>query len=78
MSKVFVTGGAGFIGSYIARELLKDKEDVVIHDAFLNYISPFTSNYEHLLKLRFKDILNKIKIVRGDIRHKGRFLKILK
>lgn len=78
MTKIFITGGAGFIGSYITKELLKNNDEVVIHDAFLNYISPFKSNYEFLLKLRFKGILDKVKIIRGDIRHKGRFLKILK
>jgi len=75
--KIFITGGAGFIGSYITRELLASGDEVVIHDAFLNYISPFESNYERLLNLRFKGILDKVKIIRGDIRHKGRFLKIL-
>jgi len=76
--RIFLTGGAGFIGSHICRELLKEGDEIVIHDAFLNYISPFKSNYEHLLKLRFRGIVDKVKIIRGDIRHKGRFLKILK
>jgi len=53
MGKVLLIGGAGFIGSHIARKLLEQKDDVIIHDAFLNYISPFESNYEKLLKLRF-------------------------
>jgi len=42
--KVLITGGAGFIGSYIARKLIEQKDEVVIHDAFLNYVSPFDSN----------------------------------
>lgn len=77
MSKVFLTGGAGFIGSYITKELLKEKDEILIHDAFLNFIDPLESNYDILLKLRLADIKDKVKIVRGDIRHKGRFLKIL-
>ena len=54
--KVLLSGGAGFIGSYIVRKLLEQNDEVIIHDAFLNYISPFESNYEKLLKLRSKSI----------------------
>ncbi|MBI2139419.1 NAD-dependent epimerase/dehydratase family protein [Candidatus Woesearchaeota archaeon] len=78
--KVFLTGGAGFIGSAIARKLLSQGEEVIIHDAFLSYIDPLESNYEKLLKLRLGDITadGKARIIRGDIRHKGRLLKILR
>lgn len=77
MSKVFITGGAGFIGASVAKMLIKDKDEVLLHDAFLNFIDPLESNYEAYLKVRLQDIKDKVKIVRGDIRHKGRFLKIL-
>ena len=76
--KVLLSGGAGFIGSFIAKRLLEDGDEVIIHDAFLNYVSPFESNYEKLLNLRFEGIRDKVEITRGDIRHKGRFLKILR
>ena len=76
--KILLIGGAGFIGSYIAKELLKQGDEVIIHDAFLNYINPLQSNYETFLKLRLRDIKDKVNIIRGDIRHKGRFLKILR
>jgi len=76
--KVFIIGGAGFIGVNIAKELVERGDEVVLHDAFLNYISPFKSNYEKLLKIRFKGINDKVKVIRGDMRHKGRLLKILK
>lgn len=77
MSKVFITGGTGFIGAAIAKKLINEGDDMLLHDAFLNFIDPLESNYETLLKLRLKDIKDKVKVVRGDIRHKGRFLKIL-
>ena len=77
MSKVFITGGAGFIGSQIARELLKEKDEILLYDAFLNFISPLDSNYEAYLKLRLKDIRNKVKIVRGDIRNTGHLFSAL-
>ena len=78
MAKIFLSGGAGFIGAVIAKKLIKNGSEVIIHDAFLNYVSPLKSNYEHLLKLRLDDIKDKVEIIRGDIRHKGRFLKILR
>ncbi len=76
--KVLISGGAGFIGSFVAKELIKRGDEVVIHDSFLNYISPFKSNYHQLLNLRFQGMMDKVEMIRGDIRHKGRFLKILK
>jgi len=76
--KVLISGGAGFIGSYLTKELLKKGHEVVIHDSFLNYISPLQSNYQSLLKIRLAPIKDKVVIERGDIRHKGRFIKILK
>lgn len=77
MSRVFITGGLGFIGSAIAKELIKQKDEVLLHDAFLNFIDPTESNYYNLLKLRLREVKDKVELVRGDVRHKGRFLKIL-
>jgi UDP-glucose 4-epimerase len=77
MSKVFITGGAGFIGVATAKQLVKSQDQVLLHDAFLNFIDPLKSNYEPYLKLRLEKIKDKVDIVRGDIRHKGRFLKIM-
>lgn len=51
--KWFITGGTGFIGSYIVRELLKQKQTIVIFD----------KNSAALPA----DIKGKVKIIRGDI-----------
>jgi UDP-glucose 4-epimerase len=40
MSCVFVTGGAGFIGSHLVNRLTTDKHDVVIYDNLLRRRSP--------------------------------------
>jgi len=54
MSVVMITGGLGFVGSHVARELLKRGYDVVLMDV---------KNKEILIK----DIKDKTKIVKKDI-----------
>ncbi|MBR9700128.1 NAD-dependent epimerase/dehydratase family protein [Candidatus Woesearchaeota archaeon] len=78
MGKVLLVGGAGFIGVYLAKELLNAGDEVVIYDAYLNYIDPAKSNYDTFLHLRLEDIRDKVKIIRGDIRNKARFFTVLK
>ena len=74
--KVFITGGCGFIGSYLARELLKQGCDLLLFDAFLNFMDPFTSNYQFFLKARMQDLQGKVRIERGDIRVQKRMQQI--
>lgn len=88
--KVLIAGGAGFIGSYITKELVSRGDEVIIVDALLNYVSPFDRNYkisddvlnrkwsiQELLEIRFGQYKDKVKFIRGDIRHKARFAEIL-
>lgn len=77
MSKIFITGGAGFIGSFLAKELLENGDEVIIYDAFLNYVDPNKSHYHHYLNLRLNVLNGKVEIVRGDIRNKGLLLRTL-
>ena len=44
MSKIVITGGAGFIGSHIAEALAKDGHEVVIIDNLDDYYSPELKN----------------------------------
>jgi len=55
---VIITGGAGFIGSYLARKLISNGANVTILDNFS------TGNIDNL-----KDIKDKIHIIRGDIKN---------
>ena len=64
--KVMVTGGAGFIGSNLVRELLKSKANVVVYD---NFLSGDMSN--------LKEVKNTIKVIKGDVLNKN-FSSILK
>ena len=74
MAKIFLTGGAGLIGHSIAKKLLKQGHDVVIYDAFINYLTPKQSHYPQYLQLRLKELdrfSDKLTIIRGDIRYKS-------
>jgi UDP-glucose 4-epimerase len=72
--KVFLTGGAGFIGHNIAKKLINEGHEVVIYDAFVNYLPPAQSHYPEYLQIRLKELtaLGKfLTIIRGDIRYKS-------
>lgn len=77
MAKVLVIGGAGFIGSYVCRELLEMGHQPIVFDAFINYISPLKSAYQQYLKLRFDGIEDKVKILRGDACNKAQVRRVI-
>jgi len=60
-----ITGGMGFIGTYLAHALLAKGEDVVLFDVITS--SPL-----------IKDIKNKIKIVQGDLASWAEVLEVVK
>jgi dTDP-L-rhamnose 4-epimerase len=68
MSKVLVTGGAGFIGSHTVDELIAQGYEVVVMD-----------NYERQVHLGNKPFYEnkKAKYIRGDIRHRKHWEKCL-
>lgn len=60
--KIFVTGGAGYIGSHVCLELLRKNYDIMVFDDFSN------SSIESLRRVEL--IANrKLKLIVGDIRH---------
>lgn len=67
MARYLVTGGAGFIGSNIVEELVKRGEKVRVIDNFI------TGNMENL-----QPFLNRIELIKGDIRDKKALAKALK
>jgi len=76
--KILITGGAGFLGYHISKELLEHNIDVTLYDAFLNYIPPLESSYATYLRYRLNDLKNKTCMIRGDIRDRGSLAKALK
>jgi UDP-glucose 4-epimerase len=65
--KFLITGGAGFIGSNIAEELVRRKQQVRILDNFT------TGKVEHI-----EPFVNKIEVIKGDIREEKDLRKALK
>lgn len=68
--KVLVTGGAGFIGSYVSKELIKRNSQVTI------VVSPKTES-EHLKRV-FGSFLDKITVEKLDLLDFNNFLKATK
>ncbi len=68
VKKVIITGGAGFIGSYLAEYLIKKK----------NYSITIVDNLENGSIKNIKDIANKVKFIKADISKKGNWDKIFK
>ena len=65
MSKILITGGAGFIGSHVTKALLDRGDEVVILDDFNDRYDPKLkeARIEHM----FVDCPSAPKVVRGDI-----------
>ena len=69
MSKILVTGGAGFIGSHTCLSLLENNYDVVVIDSFINSSEISINRVEDLYDSR-KLKENKIELFKGDVRCK--------
>jgi UDP-glucose 4-epimerase len=78
--KVLIIGGAGFIGSYITRELLSQNIETILLDAYVQYFSP--EQVDGNLHLRYhqermKDVVGKVDILRGDTRDKDHMRRVI-
>ena len=69
--RIFLTGGAGLIGSNVARKLVTAGHEVLLYDSFTAFMSPFQVNYAVNMERRFPAELRSTRIVRGDVRHRG-------
>ena len=64
MSKILVTGGAGFIGSHLCEALLREGHDVVALDCFDDFYNPLVKRNNIEAALRDP----RFTLVEGDIR----------
>ncbi len=72
MKTYFITGGAGFIGSTLAEDLLKDGQKVITIDNFCDFYNPIIK--EHNVKELLKN--ENFKLYKNDIRDKNAIKKI--
>ena len=70
-NKVLITGGAGFIGSNVARKLLKDGYEVTLLDNFHDQIHGNNRSLPN-------DLIDKVTLIRGSITDKELFYMALK
>ena len=61
---ILVTGGAGYIGSHIVEQLIKNKKNVIILDNLV-------TGYKKLIN-------KKTKFIKADIKNKSKVIKIIK
>ena len=77
MEKIFVTGGAGFIGSHTTRRLLDLGHEVTVLDFFHQYHFPIDRNYLDNVEYRFEHLLTGAKVVRGSTQNKEALRRIV-
>ena len=68
--KILVTGGAGFIGSYVVRLLVEAGWDVSVYDSFVVYSTPHPDRETPNFIVRLKDLYPKIRLIRGSTLNK--------
>ena len=64
MTNILITGGAGYIGSHIVEQLIKNKRNVIILDNLV-------TGYKKLIN-------KKAKFIKADIKNKSKVIKIIK
>ncbi|MGE4557317.1 MAG: NAD-dependent epimerase/dehydratase family protein [Desulfovibrionaceae bacterium] len=77
MSKVFITGGAGFVGSRVAKRFVDRGDDVYIFDTFKQYIIPDPEATPANLLIRLKDFIGDVRLIQGDTLNKDHLRRTL-
>jgi nucleoside-diphosphate-sugar epimerase len=70
MKKIFITGGAGFLGSNVVKKLVSDGHDVTVYDSFVIYTKPDPDSTQLNYNLRLQSVFDDINVIRGDTLNK--------
>ncbi len=66
MSKMFITGGAGFIGSHLAQKFINAGHQVFLYDSFQQYHPHVHSSFTESMQYRFNVLLHGVTTIRGN------------
>jgi len=66
MSRIFITGGAGFIGSFVARRLLEMGHEVALYDSLVSYTYPLNEVYLYHINKRMEWLKERARLIRGS------------
>ena len=71
MKTVLITGGLGFIGAQIAKEMIQDNivDKAILLDHYGGFINPLTDDFQDYRKYRLEGIEDKVVIERGETRN---------
>jgi nucleoside-diphosphate-sugar epimerase len=76
--KVFLTGGAGFIGHHVVKELAAKGCELAVYDSFATYFPENLEGYRKNLQLRLAQIRDLAAIIRGDAQDADFLLKAVR
>jgi UDP-glucose 4-epimerase len=77
MSKIFVTGGGGFIGSHCCISFLEAGHHLIVFDSFINSSKKVFEDF-FLIKSLNSNFKNKITLVEGDLRDTNLLQKVFR
>ena len=77
MAKFLLIGGAGFIGSHVARILVDQNHEVAIFDSFIHYVYPLEKVHIENVQYRLEPIQGKFETYRGETLDLGETAQIL-
>jgi len=77
MSRILITGGAGFVGAHTARYLMDAGEEVFIYDFFHQYSFPLQPTFLENMNYRFEGLLQGANILRGSTSNKDNLRRVI-
>ena len=70
MTRILITGGAGFIGSHTVIDLLKKGYEVIILDSYANSTEAYLKKLKSLIEIIDVNLIKNLNFYKGDIRQK--------